>query len=196
MGNEGIPRCPECAVDNIYTCNSEWKNITRIIPKICCPLNSSNSLSLSISNILLLLPSTILFFLSSISSPLFLEIHSYRFRRYHWYQSSILAMTEGVSTRLQKDMEKMESKLDGMTEQLRADIRLEVMKGIEVLRLELIKHGQNAEVTTGEVTSDKQGSTVVELPSPVNNQKSIAGSSRAEMISNLEKSHLVLRVEA
>ena len=45
-------------------------------------------------------------------------------------------------------MEKIESKLDGMTEQLKVEIHLKVMKGIEVLRMELIKSGQNTDMTT------------------------------------------------
>ena len=93
-------------------------------------------------------------------------------------------------------MEKIESKLDGMTEQLRAEIHLEVMKGIGVLRPELIKNGQNADVTARKATFDKQGSTMVELPSPVNNQKSIIGSLKAEMISNLEKKAFGAAMEA
>ena len=102
-------------------------------------------------------------------------------------------MAEGVTTRLQKevgqlqkDVEKMESKLDGMAEQLQAEIRLEIMKGIETLRLEMVKNGQNASVTTEEAISGKQGSSVVDLPSPVNNQNSLAGSSGAAVVSNLE----------
>ena len=80
----------------------------------------------------------------------------------NWYQSHFLGMAEGVTTRLQKevgqlqkDVEKMESKLDGMAEQLQAEIRLEIMKGIETLRLEMVKNGQNASVTTEEAIFGK-----------------------------------------
>ena len=100
-------------------------------------------------------------------------------------------MAEGVTTRLQKevgqlqkDMEKVETKIDGMAEQLRAEIRIEIMKGVETLRLELLS-SKNPPLTTVELASGGSGSGVVDLGSSANTQKSGAVISGVEGLSHL-----------
>ena len=60
-------------------------------------------------------------------------------------------MAEGVTTRLQKDvnqlqkdMEQVVSKVDGLADQLRGEFQAEIIKGFEVLRLEIFKANQKS----------------------------------------------------
>ena len=94
-------------------------------------------------------------------------------------------MAEKVTTRsqkevnqLQKDMEKVESKLDGMIELLRSEIRLEILKGFEGLRTELTKNSQNIGGSMGEVVSRKSLAEPVEMGSLGNLPRIGVGSSR------------------
>ena len=81
-------------------------------------------------------------------------------------------------------MEKVETKIDGMAEQLRAEIRMEIMKGVETLRLELLS-SKNPPLTAVELASSGSGSGVVDLGSSANNQKSGAVISGVKGLSNL-----------
>ena len=114
----------------------------------------------------------------------------------------VLGMVEGVTTRLQKevgqlqkDMEKVEVKIDGMAEQLRAEIRLEIMKGMETLCLELVKNGQKTNVPDEE-TSFGKSVTLIDMESTRNQQKSGVGVgfSSVEMGSILGKHPMVLDI--
>ena len=86
-------------------------------------------------------------------------------------------MADRVITRLQKkvsqlqrEMEKMSSKVDGLTDQLRGEFQAEILKGFKVLRLEMIKMNQKAtderaEVVPVDQVKDKTGSLGVVTPS-------------------------------
>ena len=67
-------------------------------------------------------------------------------------------MAEGVTTRLQKDvnqlqkdMEQVVSKVDGLADQLRGEFHVEIIKGFKVLRLEIFKANQKFPYVTEEV---------------------------------------------
>ena len=89
----------------------------------------------------------------------------YNFSCHHLVSElGVFGMAEGVTTRLQKevgqlqkDMEKVETKLDGMVEQLRAEIRMEIMKGVETLHLELLS-SKNTHLNVDEPVSERSGS--------------------------------------
>ena len=86
-------------------------------------------------------------------------------------------MVEGVTTRLQKevnqlqrDMEHVVSKVDGLADQLRGEFQVEIIKGFEVLRLEIFKANQKSlevaeEVLTYASMKSSGGSSRVITPS-------------------------------
>ena len=86
-------------------------------------------------------------------------------------------MIEGVTTRLQKevnqlqrDMEHVVSKVDGLADQLKGELQDEIIKGFEVLRLEIFKANQKSPEVAEEVLNsapmrNSDGSSGVITPS-------------------------------
>ena len=97
---------------------------------------------------------------------------------------------------MQKDMEKVESKLEGMAEMSRAEIRMEIFKGIEGLRTEISKNSQNTGNPLGEVVSGQATLGIVEMGSLANNSRNVVGSSGVERGSTQEKQTLTQGLES
>ena len=79
-----------------------------------------------------------------------------------------MTMTEGVTTRLQKevsqlqkDMEKMSLKMDSMADQLRGEFQVKILKGFKVLKLEMVRMNQKQtdHMVATEVTKNSPGVT-------------------------------------
>ena len=92
-------------------------------------------------------------------------------------------MVEGVITRLQKDVAQLQkdvasikSKLDGVTEQMRAEIKSELEQGMLSVQKELEKmfFGMLSKVTS--ISAGKSIFDVLETGSPVETQKSVSNS--------------------
>ena len=111
-------------------------------------------------------------------------------------------MAEGITTRLQKDVAQLqkdvasiESKLDGVTEQMRAEIKSELEQGMLSVQKELEKmfFGMLSKVTS--ISAGKSIFDVLETGSPVETQKSVSNStvvataSQRTMVMELEKSN-------
>ena len=108
-------------------------------------------------------------------------------------------MAEGVTTRLQKDvnqlqkdMEQVVSKVDGLADQLRGEFQAEIIKGFEVLRLEIFKANQKSPEVAEEVLNSapmrsNDGSSGVITPSLLGKNRLGQANTTSSILSNSGK---------
>ena len=103
-------------------------------------------------------------------------------------------MVEGMTTRLQKkvsqlqkDMEKVAAKVDGLADQLKGEFHAEISKGFEVLRLKMVKLNQKSPIVGEGMVISSNKPNVIEEGSPISPLQSGGGFSKVVTPSLLGK---------